>query len=137
MANIMENMLGQEVRITMGDGLMSQSQLMSSYEVADESGAENIQDETSGQAFDPKAIVEMAFNPTASLKPTQSVLSASGRPRKPRKSLTPTRYRDSTHQDSQSALSLRQMSSVRTPRPFNDQDYGNLQMSSYGDRASP
>ena len=73
---------------------MNQSQLIgTSYEFEDESGAENVDDETTAQAFDPQAIVDMAFNPTASIRPDQSVLSASGRPRKPRTSITPTRYR--------------------------------------------
>ena len=40
--------------------------------------------------FDPESIVEMAFDPQASLKPNQSIIS-SGRPRKPYCAPAPTR----------------------------------------------
>ena len=59
-------------------------------ETDNENEVENIQDE---QDFidNPMAIIEMAFNPKASLKPNQSVVSVSGRPRKPHCTSLPRR----------------------------------------------
>ena len=46
----------------------------------------NVSEEESRVGFDPQAIIDMAFDPKARLKPSQSVTAASSRPRKPRES---------------------------------------------------
>ena len=53
----------------------------------DDSGDENLTD--CDFIDNPQSIIDMAFDPKASLKPTQSVIEASGRPRKPNSDADP------------------------------------------------
>ena len=58
------------------------SQFTLSQSVGQEGKEEDVTPDQSA-IFDPQAIIDMAFDPKASLQPNQSIYAPSGRPRKP------------------------------------------------------
>ena len=90
---------------------------------SDSDGDENVSDEPN---YDAEAIISMAFDPQASLRPSFSLRGKNVEPRKPHGSLQPgravtTRLQSSAHPHSKLMHSERSEMAV-SPRPFNLQD---------------